>query len=104
MAIALDDGGFLNIVAEVDGVACTVSRSSFVPGSADPIDVAIEAEGSTIRWRRAVIARRFIGSTLTRLFFAQEGVYIYAGPLILLCVPMDRIPGMEPCLYWCESG
>jgi hypothetical protein len=104
LVLELDDGKYLNFVAQAGKVVCSLDQTPAAFEVGEDSDVLLEVGGSAFEWHRADLARQFIGKSVEGLWFSsREEIFIYAGRTLLACYLMDSFPEGKPWLFWCES-
>jgi len=104
LAIGLDDGQFLNVVATADGLNCAIESDSRIVSSQEADPTILELEKSILEWRRSDIAGRYLNGLLHRLWFGDNSILIHVNDKpILACHRLELLPTGNPLLFWCES-
>jgi len=104
LVLELDNHRFLNLVALSGRITCALETKAALTSNASDDVVLLELDGSSSEWRRAEIANKYVGKILTRLWFGDGCVYVYASQMpILACYPLVIWPEKTPVILWIES-
>jgi hypothetical protein len=104
LTLCLDNGTYLNFVAQPEAIVCSLDQSPAVEGSLKEHPVIMLAyDGSESLWDRGALAERCVGGMLKRLWFGWRSVYVYIDAWILLCTAWLWSDDDKPVLDWDES-
>jgi len=104
LTLELEGGQYLNITAQSEGVRCSLDDRPAVirPGPEEEVMVEFDS-GEGFVWRRAEVARKFVGQPLMRLWFGEDMLFVYAPHIIFMCSLIVASDDGSPRLYWDES-
>lgn len=104
LVLELEDNCFLNCIATHERITCALeSNLALIPNETDGT-ILLELERHTFEWHRAEIASRYVGKTISRLWFSDRSVLIYVLKMpILACHPLEIWPDRIPMIFWTES-
>jgi hypothetical protein len=104
LSLQLDDGRYLNVLAEPKEVCCSLDS---VPKTSNrgAMDATIELEldGNPVVWNRQAAIEAFIGKKCDKLHYGSSCVYLYVEDGILACYLVEQWEVGRALLFWTES-
>lgn len=104
LALELDSGQYLNIVAQSGGIQCSLDDTAAAgAGPESDEDVLFELDGHKMLWHKAALRDKYVDTALQRLWFGSNVVWVYTHSGILACHLVESYPEGIRWLLWIEG-